>query len=139
MVGGEPPDVAAVDPLLTSLTGRRVHVGGPGAGHAVKALNNLLSAAGISIAAEAIEIGSRFGVQAERMIEVFNSSSGRNWATEYKFPEFVLRDRFDSGFSARAPAQGRGPSGGPWYPRRSLSTGSRDRCQLVCRGGGPWA
>jgi 3-hydroxyisobutyrate dehydrogenase len=32
------------------------------------------------------------------MIEVFNASTGRNWATEYKFPEFVLQDRWDSGF-----------------------------------------
>jgi 3-hydroxyisobutyrate dehydrogenase len=32
------------------------------------------------------------------MIEVFNASTGRNWSTEYKFPEFVLQDRWDSGF-----------------------------------------
>jgi 3-hydroxyisobutyrate dehydrogenase len=98
MVGGQDDDVAAVEPLLACMTGTRVHVGGPGAGHAVKALNNLLSAAGIAIAAEAIEVGSRFGVDAERMIEVFNSSSGRNWATEYKYPTFVLPEEFTSGF-----------------------------------------
>jgi 3-hydroxyisobutyrate dehydrogenase len=98
MVGGSGDDVAAVEPLLACMTGSRVHVGGPGAGHAVKALNNLLSAAGIAIAAEAIEVGSRFGVDAERMIEAFNSSSGRNWATEYKYPAFVLPEDFSSGF-----------------------------------------
>jgi 3-hydroxyisobutyrate dehydrogenase len=98
MVGGHDDDVAAVEPLLARMTGARVHVGGPGAGHAVKALNNLLSAAGIAIAAEAIEVGSRFGVDAVRMIEVFNASSGRNWATEYKYPTFVLPEEFSSGF-----------------------------------------
>jgi len=98
MVGGTDRDVRAVEPLLDAIAGIRFHVGGPGAGHAVKALNNLLSAAGIAITTEAIEIGSRFGVEPARMIEVFNASSGRNWATEYKFPTFVLRERWDSGF-----------------------------------------
>jgi 3-hydroxyisobutyrate dehydrogenase len=98
MVGGHDDDVTAVEPLLACMTGSRVHVGDPGAGHAVKALNNLMSAAGIAIAAEAIEVGSRFGVDAERMIEVFNASSGRNWATEYKYPTFVLPGEFSSGF-----------------------------------------
>jgi len=98
MVGGQDCDVRAVEPLLAEMTGARFHVGGPGAGHAVKALNNLLSATGIAITTEAISIGSRFGVDPARMIEVFNASTGRNWATEYKFPEFVLRDRWDSGF-----------------------------------------
>jgi 3-hydroxyisobutyrate dehydrogenase len=98
MVGGQDCDVRAVEPLLEAMTGTRFHVGGPGAGHAVKALNNLLSAAGIAITTEAIAIGFRFGVDPARMIEVFNASTGRNWATEYKFPEFVLQDRWDSGF-----------------------------------------
>jgi 3-hydroxyisobutyrate dehydrogenase len=49
MVGGQDCDVRAVEPLLAAMTGTRFHVGGPGAGHAVKALNNLLSAAGIAI------------------------------------------------------------------------------------------
>jgi 3-hydroxyisobutyrate dehydrogenase len=98
MVGGQDCDVRAVGPLLDAMTDARFHVGGPGAGHAVKALNNLLSAAGIAITTEAIAIGSRFGVDPARMIEVFNASTGRNWATEYKFPEFVLQDRWDSGF-----------------------------------------
>jgi 3-hydroxyisobutyrate dehydrogenase len=98
MVGGQDCDVRAVEPLLAEMTGTRFHVGGPGTGHAVKALNNLLSATGIAITTEAIAIGSRFGVDPARMIEVFNASTGRNWATEYKFPEFVLQDRWDSGF-----------------------------------------
>jgi 3-hydroxyisobutyrate dehydrogenase len=98
MIGGQASEVQAVEPLLACMTGIRFHVGGPAAGHAVKALNNLLSAAGIAITTEALEIGSRFGIDPERMIEVFNDSSGRNYATEYKFPKFVLQDRFDSGF-----------------------------------------
>ena len=98
MVGGTEADFHAAEPLLEPLTSGRFHVGEPGAGHAVKALNNLISAAGIAITSEALEIGSRFGIDTERMIEVFNSSSGRNYATEYKFPEFVLPGRFESGF-----------------------------------------
>jgi 3-hydroxyisobutyrate dehydrogenase len=98
MIGGHEADFHAAEPLLEPLTSGRFHVGEPGAGHAVKALNNLVSAAGIAITSEALEIGSRFGIDPERMIEIFNSSSGRNYATEYKFPEFILRRQFESGF-----------------------------------------
>ncbi len=105
MVGGTDCDVRAVGPLLDAMADTRFHVGGPGAGHAVKALNNLLSAAGIAITTEAIAIGSGFGVDPARMIEVFNASTGRNCATEYKFPEFVLRDRWASGFASASSAR----------------------------------
>jgi 3-hydroxyisobutyrate dehydrogenase len=77
------------------------HVGGPGAGHAVKALNNYVSAAGLVAAAEALIVGQAFGLDPAVMTDVFNSSTGRNNSTENKLKQFILSGRFDAGFSLR--------------------------------------
>ncbi len=99
MAGGEPDDVARARPLLERL-GRAVYeVGGVGAGHAVKALNNYLSAAGMAAVCEALLVGQRFGLDAARLIEVVNASSGRNATTAGKAVEEMLSRRFAAGFT----------------------------------------
>ncbi len=98
MVGGSEEAVRRARPLLEAVTSTLIHVGEVGSGHAVKALNNLLSATGMLITAEALKVGSRFGIDEGRMLEAFNASSGRNYATERKFPDFILPGGFDSGF-----------------------------------------
>lgn len=98
MVGGDPAPVAAVSGLLAEL-GTVKPVGAAGAGHALKALNNLLSGVHLLASSEAIEAGRRFGLDYEVMLDVINSSTGRSWSTQYKYPTFVLPETFDSGFS----------------------------------------
>jgi len=99
MVGGDPALVARCVPLFRAV-GERVFECGPlGSGHATKALNNLVSAAGLLAAAEAMVVGRRFGLDPARMLEVLNASTGRNHATEHKLAQFVLSRRFDAGFS----------------------------------------
>ncbi|MEH0108848.1 NAD(P)-dependent oxidoreductase [Tersicoccus sp. MR15.9] len=100
MAGGDPADLAAVEPVLEAL-GRVVRVGPVGAGHAVKALNNLLSATHLWITAEAMTVGERFGLDPAVMLEVFNGSSGRSGSTETKYPRYILPGSFDSGFGLR--------------------------------------
>ena len=100
MVGGDAADVAEAKPYLAAL-GRVVHVGPIGSGHAVKALNNLLSATHLWATSEAMLIGERFGIDPEVMLSVFNSSSGRSGSTENKWPNFILPGTFDSGFGLR--------------------------------------
>ncbi len=98
MAGGAPDDVARARPLLERL-GRVIYeVGGVGAGHAVKALNNYLSATGLAAACEALLVGQRFGLDPERLLEVVNASSGRNAATEGVAREVISR-RFGGGFT----------------------------------------
>ncbi len=99
MVGGDPALVARCRPLLEAVGERVFPCGALGAGHAMKALNNLVSAAGLLIAGEALLVGRRFGLEPERMLEVLNASTGRNHATEHKLEQFVLSRRFDAGFS----------------------------------------
>jgi 3-hydroxyisobutyrate dehydrogenase len=99
MVGGPVAAAAALTPLL-SLLGRVRHVGDVGAGHALKALNNLMSAAHLLASSEAILAGQRFGLDPAVMLDAVNGSSGRSGSTENKWPNYVLPETYDSGFTA---------------------------------------
>lgn len=101
MFGGSAAQLARCRPVLDAVGSNVVEVGGVGAGHAMKALNNLLSAVGLAAATEVIETGRRFGLDPERMLDVLNTSSGRNNATEAKIARFVLSRSFDAGFATR--------------------------------------
>lgn len=100
MAGGGDDVLAQVLPVLASL-GTVTHVGELGSGHAVKALNNLLSAIGLATAAEALLVARRFGLNPAVVLDVVNGSTGRNHATENKVGQHVLSRSFDSGFSLR--------------------------------------
>ena len=101
MFGGNPDLLDRCRPLLQALGSTITHVGPVGAGHAMKALNNLLSAIGLAAAGEVLEVGRRFGLRPEVMLDVLNHSTGRNHATETKIARFVLSERYDSGFALR--------------------------------------
>ncbi|AGZ41413.1 NAD(P)-dependent oxidoreductase [Actinoplanes friuliensis] len=100
MAGGEQADLDRVAPVLACL-GTVTRAGAVGSGHAVKALNNLLSATHLLVTCEAILAGERFGLDAETMLSIFNSSSGRSGSTENKWPNFILPGSYDSGFGLR--------------------------------------
>jgi 3-hydroxyisobutyrate dehydrogenase len=74
-------------------------VGELGAGHAMKALNNYVSAAGLVAACEAVIVGQSFGLDPDMIVDALNVSSGRNNSTETKMKPFVLSGSFGSGFS----------------------------------------
>lgn len=99
MTGGDAADLQDVEPLLRAMGSSITHVGGIGAGQAMKALNNLVSAGGFLIGIEALLIGQRFGLDPALMVDVLNASTGMNNSTQRKFRQFVLSRRFDSGFS----------------------------------------
>ena len=98
MAGGPDDAVRAVWPVFEAM-GRPRHVGAVGAGHALKALNNLMSAAHLLASSEAILAGQRFGLDPAVMLEVVNRSSGRSGSTENKWPNYVLPGTFDAGFA----------------------------------------
>lgn len=101
MAGGDAADVDRVQPLLDVLGSNVFRTGPTGSGHALKALNNMLSAIGLAGAAEVLSVGIRFGLDPAVMIDVLNASSGRNNSTESKFVPFILSGTFDSGFALR--------------------------------------
>jgi 3-hydroxyisobutyrate dehydrogenase len=98
MLGAPDDVVAGLQPLLAAL-GRVRHVGPVGAGHALKALNNLMSATHLLASSEALLVGERFGLDPAVMLDAVNGSSGRSVSTEVKWPDFVLPGTFDSGFA----------------------------------------
>ncbi len=99
MAGGKAATLKRVRPVLYVLGKQVYHAGPLGAGHAVKALNNYIAAAGTIAAFEAILIGRAFGLDAALMTEIFNASAGRNSTTENKLKQHVLSGAFASGFA----------------------------------------
>jgi len=98
MAGGNAATLKRITPLLEKMGDRVFHVGPLGAGHAVKALNNYLGAAGTLAGFEALLIARAYGLDPKPMLEAINASTGRNSATERKIPQQVLTGAFASGF-----------------------------------------
>ena len=99
ILGGPADALARLRPLLAGLASRLVTAGPQaGDGQMLKILNNLLSFVALEATAEAMTLGVRCGLAPDAMLEVFNHGSGRNSATEDKFPRDVLTRRFNFGF-----------------------------------------
>jgi 3-hydroxyisobutyrate dehydrogenase len=98
MVGGPAAEIDRAEPVLKAMGTSIYRCGEIGAGQAMKALNNLVSAGGYLIGVEALLIGQRFGLDPITMVDVLNASSGMNNSTQKKFKEYVLSRRFDAGF-----------------------------------------
>lgn len=99
MVGGSAADLERARPVLAAM-GKTITLCGPtGAGHALKALNNYLSAAGLVAMCEALVVGEAFGLDPGTMVDVFNSSTGKSNATEVKGRQFVVSRTFAAGFT----------------------------------------
>jgi len=87
---------------LMALMGKPFHVGPkPGQGQAVKVLNNFLSATALAATSEAIAFGTGQGIEMKTILDIVNASSGRNSATDDKFPNRIMHGRFDAGFTAK--------------------------------------
>ena len=99
MAGGDAKTIDRAEPVLQAM-GKSVFRTGPlGSGHAAKALNNYVSAAGLAAAAEAVAIAERFGIDPNTLVDVLNASTGRNNSTENKLKQFIISKKFNSGFS----------------------------------------
>ena len=98
MVSGDPATVETVKPLI-ALWGKTVTVAGDTAGAAqvLKLTNNILSAVALAATAEAFVMGAKGGLSPEVMVSAINAGSGRNSATETKFPLAVLNREFNFG------------------------------------------
>ena len=98
MYGGPDDVLDQVKPLLSCMGNAIEHIGDVGSAHAMKALNNLVSAGGFLIGIEALMIGKRFGLSPEKMVDVLNASTGMNNSTQKKFKQYVLSGKYNSGF-----------------------------------------
>jgi 3-hydroxyisobutyrate dehydrogenase-like beta-hydroxyacid dehydrogenase len=98
MVAGERGVFERVRPLLETIARNVFYVGEqPGLGQIAKLANNMISAAGMAAACEAAAMAVKAGLDARTLIDVVNASTGRNSATEDKFPQSILPRSFDYG------------------------------------------
>jgi 3-hydroxyisobutyrate dehydrogenase len=98
MVGGETEDLERVRPLL-DLMGREVfHVGPLGSGHAMKCINNTITAVTFLATAEGLALGASAGLDPAAMTEVLNESTGMSWITQNHITQRILSRTFDDPF-----------------------------------------
>jgi len=98
MIGGESSAIARARPVLELLGKRLFEVGSLGSGHAMKALNNYVSAAAFEATSEALLIGKRFGIDPTQFIDILNVSTGRNFHSELSMKDHVIAGRHAAGF-----------------------------------------
>jgi 3-hydroxyisobutyrate dehydrogenase-like beta-hydroxyacid dehydrogenase len=80
--------------------GRIFYVGEKaGLAQVAKLANNLLAAAAVVVSSEAMVMGAKAGIDPKVLLDIINAGSGRNSATQDKFPKSVLPGSFDFGFA----------------------------------------
>jgi 3-hydroxyisobutyrate dehydrogenase-like beta-hydroxyacid dehydrogenase len=75
MVGADDATFAAIRPVLEGYCENIFHVGGPGAGHVIKLLNNFVAQAICTATAEAFAVGVRAGVDPRKLVEVVSAGA----------------------------------------------------------------
>jgi 3-hydroxyisobutyrate dehydrogenase-like beta-hydroxyacid dehydrogenase len=99
MVSCPKPVYSMIETLLGNF-GKVFHLGeGAGQAQTMKLANNLLAAAALVVSSEAMVMGVKAGLDPQVMLDVINSGSGRNSATQDKFPRAILPGTFDFGFT----------------------------------------
>lgn len=99
MVACPTADFMALEPILKTF-GKPFHLGeSAGQAQTMKLANNLMAAAAIAITSEAMVMGVKAGLNPKVMLDVINAGSGRNSASQDKFPKAVLPGTFDFGFA----------------------------------------
>ena len=99
MVSCPKPVFEEIEPILT-VFGKIFFTGEkPGLAQTAKLANNLMAAAALVITSEAVAMGVKAGLDAKVLIDIINASSGRNSASQDKFPRAVLPGTFDFGFT----------------------------------------
>ena len=107
MMVAAPDDLfAEIEPYIRPMAANARHVGTePGQGMTMKLLNNFLSATAMAATSEAVAFGVSQGLDMMTILETVNLSSGRNTATEDKFPRRIATGAFDAGFATRLMAK----------------------------------
>jgi 3-hydroxyisobutyrate dehydrogenase-like beta-hydroxyacid dehydrogenase len=70
-----------------------------GMGQIAKLGNNLLSTAALTLTSEVVAMGVKAGLDPSVMVDIFNNGTGRNSATQDKFPRNIIPRTFDAGFA----------------------------------------
>ena len=105
MVGGDETALAQVKPLLDTFSAHVHHMGGSGAGHVTKVLNNFLNGVTLAATAEVMVAGKKAGLDLARLLEVINTSTGVSFASLNRFPHIIKGDYLEGGLTGRLMAK----------------------------------
>lgn len=97
MVGGKHEIFKKYLHFFEIISKRAIYLGKAGSGHLMKLIHNQLSHATFLATCEAVTLGQEYGLSSKTMIEVFNSGNARSYATEVRFPRFILPETYDMG------------------------------------------
>jgi len=92
LVGGEAAVIDRCRPVLETLGSEIHHLGPLGAGHVVKLVNNVMSMCNVAVAAEAMVLGVRAGMDPQRLFDVLSTSGGRSHHFLKRFPNVLAGD-----------------------------------------------
>jgi 3-hydroxyisobutyrate dehydrogenase len=94
MVGASAAGFAAALPVLRGMGEQIIHVGGVGAGHVAKLVNNMMTIVNAITAMEAMVVGVKAGVDPEKLIEVAKAGTGDSFSLNL-FPYVIFKGAFD--------------------------------------------
>jgi 3-hydroxyisobutyrate dehydrogenase len=99
MVGGVEERLEEARPVLAAFASQIMWAGPLGAGHAIKAINNSLSAASLAVTCEMLVRAQRAGLDEADVVEGWNRGPARSQNSEVKLPRDVLTRTYASGFT----------------------------------------
>ena len=105
MVGGDEAALAQVKPLLDTFSAHVHHMGGSGAGHVTKVLNNFLNGVTLAATAEVMVAGKKAGLDLAQLLDVINTSTGVSFASLNRFPHIIKGDYLEGGLTGRLMAK----------------------------------
>jgi 3-hydroxyisobutyrate dehydrogenase-like beta-hydroxyacid dehydrogenase len=98
MVGGPAAAVERARPVLSAMGKHVFHLGPIGAGHAMKSINNTITAMTLAATAEGLALGVKYGLDPNVMTDVLNVSTGGSWITQTHIKQRVTSRAFDDPF-----------------------------------------
>ena len=98
MAGGSAADIADARPLFECMGNKLVHAGGHGAGIRLKLVNNYMSTVGAMLAAEALTLASKVGLDRALTVEVLCSTTAGRGQLNVNYPKKVLAGDLTPGF-----------------------------------------
>ena len=99
MVGGGDADLARARPVLEAYALRITHMGGPGAGQATKAVNQVLVAGIAQGVCEGLALGEKLGLDPALLVPTLAAGAAGNWFLD-KRGATMLADNFTPGFKS---------------------------------------
>lgn len=105
MIGGEAATLEEVRPHLEAMSSEILHIGGQGAGTAVKLVNNYLASGFVAVIAEAVALGTLSGLTIEKIISLSDKTGTSNKVLNMVLPSKAFLGDYSPGFASRLAAK----------------------------------